>query len=100
MSYRQYESAAEDPERAFTLLYKFFFAKDAPDRLRRLGTFREPILRSLCVDLHLNWVCDRVVLSEHLQKTAVSRTALVDHHNPVIGPFFRPDPGQTHCYQI
>jgi hypothetical protein len=33
MGYKQYESAAEDPKRAFTLLYKFLFAKDAPNRL-------------------------------------------------------------------
>ncbi len=99
MSYKQYDSAAEDRERAFILFYKFFFPKNAPDSLRRRGTLREPILRSLYVDLHLNRVCNRVVLSDHLQKPAVSGSALIDDHYPVIGPFFRPDPGQTHCYQ-
>src|SRR6516164_2811184 len=81
------------------LLYKFFFPKNAPNRFRRLRALREPVLRSLRVDLHLNGVSNRVVLSDHLQETAVSSTALVDHNNPVIGAFLRPDPGQTHGYQ-
>src|SRR5262249_1652176 len=99
LGYKQYESAAEDPERAFTLLYEFLFAKDAPNRLRRCGSFRKPILRTLSIDLHLNGISNRVILSDHLQKTAVSRSAFIDHDNPVVGTFLRPYPGQTHCYQ-
>src|SRR5262245_21684287 len=92
-SYKQYESAGEDSKRAFTLLYKFFFAKNASNRLRRCGTLREPKLCALSVDFHLNGVRERVVLSHHLQKTPVSGTTLIDHDNPVVGPFLRPDPG-------
>src|SRR5688572_20654084 len=83
----------------FTLLYKFFFTKDALNRLRRRGSLREPVLRALCVDLHLNRIRERVVLSDYLQKTAVSGAPFIDDDDPVKGPFFRPDPGQTHCYQ-
>lgn len=72
--------------------YKFFFAKDAAYRLRRLGALREPVLRPLCVDLHLNGIGNGVVLPDHFQKPAVLRTAFVDHHNPVMRAFFRPDP--------
>jgi len=100
MGYKQYESAAEDWKRAFTLLYDFFLLKDAPNRFRRHGALREPILRSLCVDFHLNGISNRVVLSDHLQKPAVARSAFIDYYNPVIGPLCRPDPGKTHRYQL
>src|SRR4029450_2358614 len=99
MRYKQYESAAEDRERAFTLLYKFFFPKNAPNRSRRSGPLREPILRSLGVDFHLYGVRDRIVLADYFQETTITRSTFIDHNNPVIGPLLRPDPGQTHCYQ-
>jgi hypothetical protein len=56
-------------------------------------------LRSLGVNLELNGIRNRVVLSDHLQKTAILRSPLVDHHYPVIRALFRPDPGETYCYQ-
>src|SRR4030095_9533179 len=82
-----------------TLLYKFLFLKNATYRLRRCGTLREPVLCALRVNLHVSWASKRVVLSDHLQKTDVSRPALIDDDNPIMGPFLRSDPRQTHCYQ-
>ena len=83
-----------------SLLYKFFFPKNAANRLRRFCALREPILRALRINLDLSGTGYRIVLSENLQETPIPRTAFVDHHDPVIGPFFRPDPGKSHSYQI
>src|SRR6185369_10383872 len=83
----------------FTLLYKFFLPKNALYRLRRCSSLREPVLRTLSVDLHLNRVRKGIVLSDHLQKPAVSGATLIDYNDPVIGTFFRPDPGKAHGYQ-
>src|SRR5262249_20052539 len=95
-SQKQYECAAEDPKRAFTLLYKLLLPKNTSNRLRRFGALGEPVLRALCIDLHLNGVRNRVILSNNLQKTAVSRPALIDYNDPVKGPFLCPNPGKTH----
>src|SRR6266850_1119834 len=81
------------------LFYNFLLTQDAADSFRRFGALRQPIQCPFRIDLNFRWVGDGVVLSQDLQETAISGSTFVDNDDPVIGTLFRPDPGQTHCYQ-
>ena len=80
-------------------LHDLLFTKNTANGFRGFRSFGKPILRPFRVDFDERGVRNGVVLSNNFQESSVARLALLDDHDPVIGTLFRPDTGQTHCYQ-
>src|SRR5208282_4733547 len=68
-------------------------ADERADRVARLCAVAEPVLDSLCVQLHLRGVLERVVRSHNLNEAAVARAAPVNHHHAVERLLLLSNPG-------
>src|SRR5690348_4395590 len=65
----------------------------------RLGALLQPFLHFVHVDLDLDRLRHRVVVTEVLDEAAVTRRARVRHHQAVEGMLLRPHPPQPDLYQ-
>src|SRR5690348_12785994 len=65
----------------------------------RLGALLQPLLHFVHVDLDLDRLRHRVVVTKVLDEAAVARRARVRHHQAVEGMLLRPHPPQPDLYQ-